>query len=106
MVVSLGNSLRRATDVVARYGGEEFVAILRDTPSAGALTVAETMREAVKQLSLPHRASSVGPHLTISLGGATMNPADAESGHPSILVKEAHEALYRAKEKGRDRVEH
>ena len=87
---------------MARYGGEEFAILLPDTNLEGALTVAERMRDAIKNLNIPHENSLVSPHVTLSMGISQMIP-DEEDGYHQ-LIDEADQALYQAKRKGRDRV--
>ncbi len=92
----------RPSDIVARYGGEEFIVLLPETDSTGAITVAEKLRAEVENLRLPHPDSTVAPFVTISLGVATLKPtADAT---PDFCLKTVDEALYRAKEAGRNRL--
>jgi diguanylate cyclase (GGDEF)-like protein len=100
---ALQRSLRRAGEVVARYGGEEFAAILPDADLASAVLIAETMREAVLQLQVFHDGSLVERFVTISIGVATTHPTEENS--PAGLITIADEALYRAKNQGRNRVE-
>ena len=100
---SLASCIERPTDLVARYGGEEMACVLPDTPAAGALRVAERLLAAVRDLAIPHARSGAGDHVTISLGVATAIPT-ADTTHRE-LVSAADEALYRAKEAGRDRIE-
>ncbi len=99
---ALSGALSRPGDRVCRYGGEEFVALLPGTDAEGARVVAEHLRAAVEELAIGHEYSSVGPVVTLSLGTATLDPA-GETQTP--LLKQADEALYRAKEAGRNRVE-
>ncbi|HSW64329.1 MAG TPA: diguanylate cyclase [Dissulfurispiraceae bacterium] len=94
--------IQRPGDMIARYGGEEFVAILPNTEIAGAIKVAETMREKLMEMQLPHEDSRVAPYLTISVGAATGMPKSAASG--DILLESADRALYQAKNEGRNRV--
>ncbi len=94
---------RRAGELAARYGGEEFAAILPDADTLSASTVAETMRQAVAALQLPHEASPVAGFVTISVGVASVHPTPDMS--PSALIAAADESLYRAKRNGRNRVE-
>jgi two-component system, chemotaxis family, response regulator WspR len=101
---ALAGAVRRASDLLARYGGEEFAAILPEVPHAGARTVAHALHEAVVALRLPHGASAVADHVTISLGVATLRPADLGDDPPAKLVALADEALYQAKREGRNRV--
>ena len=92
---------RRPADLIARYGGEEFVVVLPQTDHVGAVSVAEAMRAAVRNLRIDHSASPFGV-LTVSIGVASMTPDAATSG--SHLLRLADEALYQAKANGRDRV--
>ncbi|MFT3857964.1 MAG: GGDEF domain-containing protein [Aquabacterium sp.] len=97
----LASTVRRAGDFAARYGGEEFVVLLFHTSRADAVHLAERVRQAVRALSVDHSGSPHG-QVTVSMGGATMVPeADAS---PQVLLDQADEALYQAKEQGRDRV--
>jgi diguanylate cyclase (GGDEF)-like protein len=100
---AMDEALNRPADLVARYGGEEFVALLVDTDADGARLVAERMREHVEQLGIEHRASTAAPCLTVSLGVATVRPE--EGLRPEDLVSRADQALYAAKQNGRNRVE-
>ena len=89
-------------DLVARYGGEEFAVILPGTGSAGALRVAERMRLAVSGLAIENQMSPRGV-LTVSVGVASA--IRGTGGSLAELVEVTDRALYRAKERGRDRVE-
>jgi len=93
----------RTSDLAARYGGEEFAVVLPETDHAGAMTMAERLRRAVAELAIPHQASSAADHVTVSLGVVT----GAASGLASTdkLIQLADEALYRAKQEGRNRIE-
>jgi diguanylate cyclase (GGDEF)-like protein len=99
---TLSESVRRPMDIVARYGGEEFAAILPRTNREGAKQVAETMRNNVCSLNIPHIRSLVNHVVTISLGTATVIPSASLS--PDVLIKTADKALFEAKEQGRNRV--
>ncbi len=95
----LGALLRaaaRRSDFVARYGGEEFVAILRDAGPSDARAWAERLRLAIRKAPPPNVPQTV----TASLGVAGWRPGDSASD----VVDRADQALYRAKEGGRDRV--
>jgi diguanylate cyclase (GGDEF)-like protein len=100
---ALQRSLRRAGELVARYGGEEFAAILPDADPSGAALVAEAMRAAVLELQVLHDGSLVERFVTISIGVASVYPSADEA--PASLIAAADEALYRAKDLGRNRVE-
>jgi diguanylate cyclase (GGDEF)-like protein/PAS domain S-box-containing protein len=93
---------QRGGDVVARYGGEEFAILLPGVDRACAAAAAEKIRAAVEQQKIPHPLSSAGPHVTVSIGMATCAPGLEEN--PEKLVCFADVALYRAKERGRNRV--
>ncbi len=97
---SIDDSTNRSSDLAARYGGEEFAVILPYTDEDGAMAVAEEIRTNVKNLEIPHEKSKVNEHVTLSLGVATAIPGK----HNSVegLLALADEALYDAKEKGRN----
>ncbi len=99
---TLEKSIHRETDMVARYGGEEFVAILPETGVQGALEVAKNMCSKVEDLHIPHESSKVTDHLTISVGVATAVPE--RSSQPETLIAAADQALYEAKNNGRNQV--
>ncbi len=88
----------RTSDVVARYGGEEFCVVLEGTEQAGGVRLAERMRLAIKELRF---ATANGPlSVTASFGVALL--LDSDDAH--TVRARADAALYRAKERGRDRV--
>ncbi len=99
---ALKNSLKRPTDVVARYGGEEFVVLLKDIDESGTKQVAQSLLESVRALSIPHAYSAAAEYVTISIGIAMKRPREKNSKNE--LLKHADDALYRAKEEGRDRI--
>jgi len=100
---TMNNAVNRAGDLLARYGGEEFAVILQSNTAEGAIKVSEILRERVEALQIPHAKSNVSDVVTVSLGAATVVPAFDFS--PATLIEVADKALYRAKEKGRNRVE-
>lgn len=102
VAAALQETVKRPADLVARYGGEEFVAILPHTNLEGAAYIAQTIRDRVTALKLPHSASPVHNYVTLSFGVATMIPTINTSPHE--LVEKADNALYAAKDQGRDRV--
>ncbi len=99
---ALSGGIQRATDLVARYGGEEFAVVLPDTDAGGAVAVAERLRAAVEGLGIPHAASKVRPVVTVSLGAASVLPE--ADGQPLAVIARADQALYKAKQLGRNRV--
>lgn len=92
----------RALDLLARYGGEEFVVILPNTSAQGAQKFALGICEAVSHLNIPHAASAVADHVTVSIGVASLLP-DRHSSSDQ-LVAAADRALYAAKHQGRNQV--
>ncbi|WP_313603351.1 sensor domain-containing diguanylate cyclase [Comamonas jiangduensis] len=98
---AIQSGAHRETDLVARYGGEEFAVILPDTTMEGAMAVAQRMVDAVQALGLEHESSPIAKVVTISAGVFSQVPTGAGA---KLLVREADEALYRAKSAGRNRV--
>jgi len=89
----------RSTDVLARYGGDEFIVLLPETPAAGALDVAERIRDAVASSTL--RVDGRDVATTVSIGAATY----PEEGRTlDALLANADRAMYQAKLAGRNRV--
>jgi diguanylate cyclase (GGDEF)-like protein len=93
---------RRPHDVVARFGGEEMVAILPETECAGALQLARSVLQRVRDLKIPHAGSRIADQLTLSAGIAVATPEQPLL--PEALLDLADRALYRAKSGGRNRV--
>ena len=89
----------RYTDVLARYGGDEFIALLPETPGAGALEVAGRIRDAVASVPLELEGRRVD--CTVSIGAAS-HPGDGAT--LDALVARADRAMYQAKRDGRNRV--
>jgi diguanylate cyclase (GGDEF)-like protein len=91
----------REMDLAFRYGGEEFLILLPKTDKFGALAVAERIRKTLEKSDLKFMGQK---DLRIAVsGGVSSCPVDSESG--DALVKLADEAMYRAKNKGKNRVE-
>lgn len=99
---SLAHAIQRPTDIVARYGGEEFMALLPNTDTEGAYTVAESFRSHVESLQLPHINSEAAPVVTVSVGVACITPNTSISSND--ILKQADQKLYQAKAKGRNQV--
>jgi len=88
----------RESDVVARLGGEEFGVLLPGTPTAGAMIVAERIRRRIGELRIEWGDETIT--VTTSIGLATRRHDEPLQA----LMKRSDEALYAAKEGGRDRV--
>ncbi|MBV5316748.1 MAG: diguanylate cyclase [Desulfobulbaceae bacterium] len=95
------SELLRSSDSVGRLGGEEFAMILVETNTVNALAVAERIRQQVEQISLT-TTSGQPVLLRVSIGVAAYRP---ESDTLSALMMRADQALYRAKQTGRNRVD-
>jgi diguanylate cyclase (GGDEF)-like protein len=101
VAAALQGAVRRPADLLARYGGEEFVVVLPAIESEGAETVAAEMHAAVAALRIDHAQSAVSDRVTVSMGIASTVPArDTDSGR---LLAAADQALYQAKQAGRNR---
>ena len=92
----------RVGDVAYRYGGEEFLIVLPGQMRESGVAVAERLRRAIEGLKIPHAARKPPEILTISAGVAAAAGEDQKVA--GVLLKEADEALYAAKEAGRNRV--
>jgi diguanylate cyclase (GGDEF)-like protein len=88
----------RASDTVGRLGGDEFLAILPETTLAGALGVAEKLRESLRE---PYPLDKAVASLSTSVG-VSLFPAHGTD--PESLLRAADAALYRAKREGKDRI--
>lgn len=109
ILIVVANIIReqlRNNDVLARYGGEEFIALLANIEESMAIDIAERIRKKVKDLVVNTPIASVS--VTISIGSVTYKPSKSSnlnSDKVSVdLLQKADEALYKAKNQGRDRV--
>lgn len=103
VLIELASTCERALrddDIVARYGGEEFVIYLAKVNAEKAKTVADRLRETISKIVV---YSEIGEpiHFTVSIGISSSNISD----NIDTLIKTADEALYKAKESGRNRCE-
>jgi diguanylate cyclase (GGDEF)-like protein len=90
----------RPSDLAARYGGEEFAIIMPNTDQKSARKVTERLRGAVRDLRVKHGAPGAGPFVTMSIGVASVIPPLGLG--PEWLLTQADQALYAAKNAGRD----
>ena len=93
--------VQRPRDFVARFGGEEFVVLLPSIQAEGVKVVAERLQKALASLKIPHKSSRVNPYVTVSMGLAWCEPDS--NVRADGLVAAADEALYSAKDRGRNR---
>lgn len=96
------SNIKRKNDLVARYGGEEFAIILPNTTRKKALVIAQEISNDVRKLKIPHIKSNISDFVTLSMGIATTD--DIKMISPNTLIKFADDALYRAKQNGRDQI--
>ena len=97
----LKKAVLRGTDLVCRYGGEEFAIILPTTDDSGAEPICQRIVESINQLKIPHSASSVSSHVTLSMGFASFIPA--VNLRSDMLIAMSDKALYQAKNTGKNR---
>jgi diguanylate cyclase len=89
----------RGADFIARFGGEEFVLLLPATPPAVGAKLLETLRAAIEACPFHFKGERVT--ITISMGLASFRAGE----HSDLVLKRADQALYRAKNAGRNRIE-
>ena len=94
-------SYGRKSTIIARYGGEEFVLVVPETDHHGALTYAENVRKLVENHPFPGRETQPDGKITLSIGVATFPEHGTDA---NALIKHADDALYRAKNSGRNSV--
>jgi diguanylate cyclase (GGDEF)-like protein/PAS domain S-box-containing protein len=102
VATALAAGVRREGALVARYGGEEFAVILPRTDAATAQEIAEGLRRRVEALGIAHSGSPNSSRITISVGISTRTPPQTHDFED--LMQSADDALYRAKEGGRNGV--
>lgn len=98
-VVSRSRQVLRDSDILGRYGGEEFAILLPETPRDLAGQVAERLRQAIA--AQPMIADGIAVAVTVSLGVSELDPAEDAIGN---TLRRADDAMYDAKESGRNRV--
>jgi len=99
----INGTFQRAGELVARYGGEEFAIILPGVNEIKVADLAEQLRQKIWDLNIPHNSSDTADRVTISVGAATFIINKVRSNDQ--IIKIADDALYKAKNNGRNRVE-
>jgi len=92
----------RGSDIVCRYGGEEFIIILPGTDELGAIAVAEITRKEISKLELNWEEQAI--KITASLGISSLIPNNSQNKNRQFMVNQADQALYQAKNSGRNQV--
>ena len=100
---TLERCVARRQDLVARYGGEEFVVLIADANPEGLLLIAERIRRNIAELDIEHIFSPGEKTLTVSSGAAVANANSVATSQ--ALIEAADQALYHAKNSGRNRCE-
>ena len=103
IATAVAQTCRRAGEFVARYGGEEFAVLLPGASATDARATAEKVRKSAEALGIVHPASTVAGVVTVSIGVAWAAPGSRRTA--ARLLHTADQALYRAKQNGRNRVE-
>lgn len=99
IIASVLRKRLRGTDFIARFGGEEFVLLVPNTPLAVGARLAETLRAAIEACPFHFKGERVT--ITVSMGMTAFKAGE----HSDLVLKRADQALYRAKNAGRNRVE-
>ncbi|HJV85960.1 MAG TPA: diguanylate cyclase [Noviherbaspirillum sp.] len=101
VAAAMRQAVQRATDEVFRYGGEEFVILLPQTGMDGAVHIAEKIRRRIEHLPVEFEGQRIA--ITVSIGVSSLVPTNEASS--DILIANADEAMYVAKNSGRNRVQ-
>ncbi len=89
----------RESDMIARYGGEEFAILIAETPLEAALAAVQRLREGLSELQIDYEGYKLS--ITMSFGLASLSPGQDIT--KNNLIKQADEALYKAKREGRNK---
>ncbi len=92
----------RSIDIVGRYGGEEFVAVLSNADRENALKVAENIRKEIEMAKISYEEELIT--VTVSIGLAVVNATNQRAINIMAIINLADQAMYLAKEKGRNQV--
>jgi len=101
VVNALNSGINRPADLLARYGGEEFVVVLPETNMMGAMILANSLRQRVSSLEIPHEYSDTSDYVTVSLGVSCCEGGQVFKSSTK-LITDADKALYEAKDAGRN----
>ena len=93
---------RRPADFAARFGGEEFAVVLPNTDVEGAVNIATRIQKQIDTEAIAHASSTIADTVTVSIGVATAKPSPGLDLHH--LITAADQALYEAKNSGRNRI--
>jgi len=105
-LINIAQTITKTTEnnycFIARYDGNEFAVLLPDADIKEALTVAESIKQAIAELAIPHAASSISDHVTVSMGVASFIPN--EENNTKNLIRKAERSLFDAERRGRDQI--
>ncbi len=101
VAAALSSAGRRPADLADRYGGEEFAMVLPGTALEGAVDVAQAVSRVIDGLAIPHARSAVDQKVTLSQGIVSLTLEKETSSED--LIQRADQALYMAKQQGRNR---
>lgn len=101
LVADIISDRLRDTDIVGRYGGEEFIALLPETNKEESVAIAERIRSEIENYKFPRAETQPGGRITLSIGVSSY-PDDGDSAEK--VIQSADDALYSAKNMGRNRV--
>ena len=93
---------KRPADLTARFGGEEFVVLLPGSDLQGANSVALQIQQKIRNVQLEHKASSIAPFITLSMGVASFDAETLTSADQ--LIEQADLRMYNAKSNGRNQI--